>query len=273
METRPPGAPPILQVHGLAFTYPGQASPALRGIDLSIGEGEFVAILGQNGSGKSTLAKQFNGLLKPTSGAVRVGGRSAAEMGHREMAERVGYVFQNPDHQIFARTVGEEVGFSLKVLGKGAGVTAQRVAEALEVVGLQGRQDALPFSLTKGERQRVAVASVLAARPQVLVLDEPTTGLDYPQQRAMMEMLRQLNGKGHTVIVITHAMWVAEQYAHRTVVLQGGRLLLDGPTRDVFRAEELLARAGLRPSQTALLSNWLGARALTLEGLVRELGG
>jgi energy-coupling factor transport system ATP-binding protein len=263
----------VLETEGLEYIYPHQGVPALRGVDLAIREGEFVAILGQNGSGKTTLAKHLNGLLKPTTGQVAIHGKPTSFYSHREMARTVGHVFQNPDHQIFCRTVGEEVGFGLRLLGEDQRTIESRVLEALEAVGLQGYEEAIPFTLTRGDKQRVAVASVLAARPEVMVLDEPTTGLDYPQQRGMMEMLRRLHGRGHTIIVITHSMWVAAEYARRTVVMKDGRVLLDGPTRWAFAQENRLAEASLRPPAVVRLSNRLGARALTVEEMVQELKG
>ena len=160
----------ILKAEELRYTYPTYHVEALRGIDLFIQEGEIIAILGQNGSGKTTLAKHFNGLLKPSSGRMLVQNKSTTEYSHRELARWVGYVFQNPDHQIFARTVAEEVGFGLKMQGETPKTIEKRVAEALEVVGLQGYEQKGPFALTKGERQRLAVASVLAAQPQVIIL-------------------------------------------------------------------------------------------------------
>jgi energy-coupling factor transporter ATP-binding protein EcfA2 len=262
---------PILKAEGLKYIYPTHHVEALRGIDLSIYEGEFIAILGQNGSGKTTLAKHFNGLLKPSSGRILVQGKSTTEYTHRELAQRVGYVFQNPDHQIFARTVGEEVSFGLKVLGENLKTIQNRITDALEVVELQGYAQEVPFTLTKGERQRVALASVLAVQPPVIILDEPTTGLDYRHQRNTMEMLKRLNQHGHTVIIITHSMWVAAEYADRTIVLKDGLLLSDGPTRAIFSDEDRLARASLRPSSLAQLSNWLGTEALTVELMVKEL--
>lgn len=263
--------PSLLQAEGLRFVYPSYNLEALKGIDFAIKEGEFVAILGQNGSGKTTLAKQFNGLFKPTSGRMLVQGRPTTEYGHRELARLVGYVFQNPDHQIFARTVREEIAFTLKALGEDPLTTEKRVAEALEAVALQGYEERVPFALTKGDRQRVAVASVLAAQPRVLILDEPTTGLDYRHQLGMMEMLKRLNKGGHTIIIITHSMWVAAEYADRTIVMKDGTILSDGPTRAVFADEGLLAKASLRPSSLVRLSNWLGTQALTVEQMVKEL--
>ncbi|HAV42415.1 TPA: cobalt ABC transporter ATP-binding protein, partial [bacterium] len=246
---------------------------ALRGIDLSIYEGEFIALLGQNGSGKTTLAKQLNGLLKPTSGHVLIQEKPTTKYSRCELARLVGYVFQNPDHQIFARTVKEEVGFGLKVLEEDPKKIEDRVAEALEIVELQGYEEKIPFTLTKGERQRVAVASVLTAQPQVIILDEPTTGLDYRHQRSMMGMLEHLNQKGHTIIIITHSMWVASEYAKRVIVMKDGTIFSDGPTREVFSNEAQLNEASLRVPPIVQLSNWLGTQALTVEELVQELKG
>ncbi len=266
-----PKGPPLLQAEGLRYVYPSHNIEALGGIDLGIREGEFVAILGQNGSGKTTLAKHFNGLFKPTSGTMLVQGKPTTAYGHRELARLVGYVFQNPDHQIFARTVREEVAFGLKALGENSKTIEKRVSEALEAVALQGYEEKVPFALTKGDRQRVAVASVLAVQPKVLILDEPTTGLDYRHQLGMMEMLKHLNRCGHTVIIITHSMWVAAEYADRTVVMKDGSILLDGPTRAVFADEDRMANTSLRPSSLVRLSNWLGTQALTVEQMVKEL--
>jgi len=265
------GHPVILEVRDVGFIYPTRAVEALSGISLRIREGEFIAIVGQNGSGKTTLAKHLNGLLKPTRGEVLFRGRPVREIRRTEIARCVGYVFQNPDHQIFASTVREEVGFSLKMAGMDAKTIEERVAEALEVVGLSGYEEEVPFTLTKGERQRVAVASVLAAQPQVIILDEPTTGLDYRHQRSMMEMLQALHHRGHTVIIITHSMWVAAEYAERVVVMKDGRILLDGPTRAAFAQEETLAEAALRPPPLLRLGNWLGTSGLTLDAVVEEL--
>ena len=263
--------PSILATEGLEYIYPLQETKALQGINLTIGQGEFVALLGQNGSGKTTLAKHFNGLLKPSAGRVLVQGKPTQDYSHRDLAQKVGYIFQNPDHQIFARTVEEEIGFGLKVLGLDPKTIRQRVAAALEVVELFGYEKQIPFTLTKGERQRVAVASVLAVQPQVIILDEPTTGLDYKHQRRMMDLLKELNQKGHTIIIITHSMWVAAEYAARTLVLKEGAIILDGPTRRVFADESTLAGASLSPPPLVQLSNRLGLQGLTLEQMVREL--
>jgi energy-coupling factor transporter ATP-binding protein EcfA2 len=263
--------PAVIEAEGLGYLYPTHHIEALQKVALSIHEGEFVALLGQNGSGKTTLAKHFNGLLKPTYGRLLLKGKPTQQYSHLDIARLVGYVFQNPDHQIFSKTVYEEVGFGLRMLGESPKTIQDRVSEVLEVVGLQGYEHKIPFALTKGERQRLAVASVLAVRPQVVVLDEPTTGLDVRQQRDLMEMLKRLNQKGHTVIIITHSMDVAAEYANRVVVLKEGVILRDGPTRDVFSQEDLLTEASLRPPPLVQLSNWLGTRAVTVKQMVEEL--
>ena len=263
----------ILRAEELVYAYPGYGYEALRGITLEIREGEFVALIGQNGSGKTTLAKQFNGLLKPSAGRLFLKGRAITEYPQQHISRLVGYVFQNPDHQIFCNTVQDEVAFGLKTLGEPPSSVEKRVAEALETVGLTGYEKEVPFALSKGERQRVAVASVLAVRPEILILDEPTTGLDEKQQRGLMEMLRSLNGRGHTVLIITHSMEIAAEYATRAVVMKDGEVLLDGPTRWAFAQEERLEEASLHPSPLVRLSNRLGTRALTVEQMVEELKG
>jgi len=262
---------PVLETRGLSYCYPSAKSNSLQDVNISINDGEFLAILGQNGSGKTTLAKHFNGLLKPRSGEMLVNGRPTTTYRHHELARTVGYVFQNPDHQIFAPTVYEEVSFGLRMLGEDHHSIERHVAHALSVTGLEGYENRSPFLLAKGDRQRVVVASVLAVKPKVIILDEPTTGLDYRHQRDAMDLLKELNRQGHTIIVITHAMWIAETYCRRTVVMKDGRIIADGDTRAVFADAARLSEAALCPSPLARLSNWLGTESLTVEDMVREL--
>jgi energy-coupling factor transport system ATP-binding protein len=261
------GGEPTLRLEGVHYRYP-LGVEALKGVDLEIKEGEFVAIIGQNGSGKTTLVKQFNGLLRPTSGRVEVFGRDVGELSPRERAEMVGYVFQNPDHQIFASTVFDEVAFGPRNFGLSEKEVRENVEEALAAVNLIGYEDEDPFLLTKGERQRVAVASVLAVKPRVLILDEPTTGLDYLQQRSMMEMICSLNRKGHTILIVTHSMPTVARYAHRTIVLDGGKVLMDDTTRKVFARERELEEVFLRPPQIVRFGNRLGITPLTVDEML-----
>lgn len=259
---------PLIEVEGLTHRYPNGVV-ALEGVDMNVRRGEFLAVLGQNGSGKTTLVKHFNGLLEPTAGVVRVDGEDTVEQGVRKLGQTVGYVFQNPDHQIFSDTVFDEVAFGPKIRGMQEAEIEERVREALAAVGLEGYDKEDPFGLTKGERQRVAVASVLAVRPEVLILDEPTTGLDYSEQRSMMDLVKRLNKAGSTIIVVTHTMWVVAEYAHRAAVVKDGRMILSGTVREVFAEEEVLRDASLRPPHIVSLSNSLGFTVLTVEELLK----
>jgi energy-coupling factor transport system ATP-binding protein len=258
---------PVIEVEGLTHRYPNGVV-ALEGVDLTVRKGEFLAVLGQNGSGKTTLVKHFNGLLEPTEGTVRVGEGETREQGLRQLGQSVGYVFQNPDHQIFSDTVADEVAFGPKIRGMEEGEIKERVEEALAAVGLGGRGGEDPFGLTKGERQRVAVASVLSVRPEVLILDEPTTGLDYAEQRSMMDLVKGLNEAGSTIIVVTHTMWVVAEYAHRAAVVRDGKIALSGTVREVFTEEDELHDAALRPPHIVALGNALGYPVLSVEELV-----
>jgi energy-coupling factor transport system ATP-binding protein len=256
----------LIRCSGLKHTY-NEEVEALKGVDLEIHQGEIIAIVGQNGSGKTTLVKHFNGLLMPTEGAVEVEGELTTEQGVFELGKRVGYVFQNPDHQIFSETVFDEVSYTLRLRDLDKETIEERVAEALEAVDLSGMEDEDPFSMTKSGRQRVAVASVLAAKPDVLILDEPTTGLDYLEQRSMMNLVRALNARGSTVIFVTHHMWVVSEYADRVFVVKDGQVLLEGTTREVFAEEEILREAFLRPPQIVSFSNQLGKTVLNVAEL------
>jgi energy-coupling factor transport system ATP-binding protein len=258
----------VVEVEGLTHRYPNGVV-ALEGVDLSVRRGEFLAVLGQNGSGKTTLVKHFNGLLKPTEGTALVDGEETARQGLRRLGQTVGYVFQNPDHQIFSDTVFDEVAFGPKIRDMDEGEIKERVEEALAAVSLDGRGDEDPFGLTKGERQRVAVASVLAVRPEVLILDEPTTGLDYAEQRSMMDLVRSLNEAGSTIIFVTHTMWVVAEYAHRAVVVKEGKVALQGTVREIFVEEDELRDAALRPPHIVSFGNALGYPVLSVEEMLK----
>ncbi len=258
---------PIIQCRNLEHTYPNGVQ-ALNGIDLDIYKGEIVAVVGQNGSGKTTLAKHLNGLLTPTNGNVMVHGLHTREQGVFKIGQKVGYVFQNPDHQIFSELVYDEIAFGPRLRQVPEEQVDKRVKEALEAVGLTGFEEQDPFSLTKSGRQRVAVASVLAVQPDVLILDEPTTGLDYQEQRSMMDMVRRLNEQGSTIIFVTHHMWVVAEYAQKVFVIKDGRILLDGTTREIFAQEEPLKASFLRPPHFVQFSNRLGKTFLSPDEMV-----
>ena len=261
-----------IDVRELKHSYP-MVGNVLAGVDLQIREGEFVAIIGQNGSGKTTLTKHFNGLLRPSAGSVLCFGRDTSDMNVSELGKIVGYVFQNPDHQIFASSVKDEVTFGPRNYDLSEEEISTNVDEALEAVYLRGYEDNDPFSLTKGERQRVAVASVLACKPKVLILDEPTTGLDYSQQISMMELLKSLNAAGHTIIIITHSMWVVAEYAHRAIVMHDGAVVMDGKVREVFSQQDELESVGMKLPEIVKLGNMIGTTLLSVDEYGRVMKG
>lgn len=223
---------------------------ALRGVTLSIAEGEFVGIIGPTGSGKSTLIQHFNGLLRPTDGTVRVDGVDLADpqADLKRIRQRVGLLFQYPEHQLFEETVFEDVAFGPRNLGLDEDEVHERVTEALTLVGIDpdrfGRRS--PFSLSGGEMRRVAIAGVLAMNPKVLVLDEPAAGLDPQGKIEILGRIRHLHAqRGLTVVLITHSMDEAAQMVQRLVVLADGRIAMDGSVREVFRRAEELTTLGL----------------------------
>jgi len=257
----------LIEVKNLHHTY-SDGTEALKGIDLDIRDGEFLAVLGHNGSGKTTLVKHFNALLEPTEGSVKISGKETVDSSIFEIGKKIAYAFQNPDHQIFADTVYEEVAFSPKIRGVSEEEIDLRVKEALESVDMLGYEEEDPFSLTKGERQRIAVASILSARPKVIILDEPTTGLDYSEQKQMMDLIKKLNEQGHTIVMITHTMWVVSEYAHRVAVINEGKLSMYGGIRDVFKREEELMKSYLKTPHIVSMSNKMGKTFLSVEEMI-----
>jgi energy-coupling factor transport system ATP-binding protein len=228
---------------------------ALRGITLDIAAGECIGIAGRSGSGKTTLVQHLNGLLKPGSGRIAVNGIDVAQCDLRELRRQVGLVFQYPEHQIFEETVYREIAFGLCGNGLSAHETDRRVREALHVVGLDGEVlQKSPFALSGGEKRRVAIAGVLVMRPEILVLDEPTAGLDPHGCRIILDFLDRLHReKGVTLVIVSHAMDQLVRLADRLVIMQEGAIVLEGKTREVLRDAEALERAGVAVPQITRL--------------------
>jgi len=270
---------PLFELSGVEFAYGTDRGPitAVDGVDLTVREGEVVALVGHNGSGKTTLAKHLNGLHQADDGEVRFRGRPVPDYSMGEIGREVGYVFQNPDHQIFAETVREEVAFGPENFGLEGEELETRVDRALETVELNGLDDEDPFSFSKGQRQRVALAGILATDPEVIVFDEPTTGLDATQQRRFMDLVAKLNREeGVTVVMVTHDMGTVARYAPRTVVMRDGVVADDLSTRTLFGDETALAEYDLVPPHPAEVANAVRGdepTALTGEELVTALGG
>jgi energy-coupling factor transport system ATP-binding protein len=237
---------------------------ALRGVNLRIRGGEFVGVIGQNGSGKTTLVKHFNGLLKPTRGVLKVLGVDTRTQGVAKLARLAGYVFQNPDHQIFCNTVREEIAFGPRNTGMPPSEIESSLRHVMKLLDLQGLEDRHPFRLSRGERQRLAIASILAMRPRLLILDEPTGGQDRQQVGRLVATLRGLNAEGHTIVLVTHDLELLAECTDRALVMFQGQILLDGTPREVFREVETLRRTALAPPQITRWSLAIGLPRLFL---------
>lgn len=244
----------MIEFQNVSFGYDG--NEILQNINLQIRAGEFAAIVGGNGAGKTTTVKLINGLLKPDSGSVRIAGRDTASMKTSEAAKICGFLFQNPDRQICKNTVHDEIAFSLECVGMAN--VEERIAEITKKLELDPNSD--PFSLSRGERQKVALASVLAVQPQILILDEPTTGLDYRECMRIMELVKTLNETGTTVVMVSHDMEIVADFAERVIVVEQGKIVLDGDCREVLANTELSKVSSVLPPQICELSAALGGK-------------
>jgi len=249
---------PLIAVEGVHFAYP-DGTVALQGVDMTIYPGERVALLGSNGAGKTTLAKHCNGLLRPNLGKVWVNGENAVRQSVSQLAAVVGYAFQNPDHQIFAPTVWEEIAFGPRNLGLSATQVQQRVDEALARFRLERYTQVPPAVLGFGLRRKVALAAITAQRPRLLVLDEPTGGLDRRSARELLAAVAELNQAGTAVMLITHDMRLVAEWADRAVVLVDGQVRFDGSPRRLFASADVLQAAELRPPPVMMLAQRLRA--------------
>lgn len=241
----------------VSFSYPDGVT-ALRNISLSIAPGEHVALIGQNGAGKTTLARQLNGLLLPTSGTVRIGDWETRGHTVAQLARRVGYVFQHPEHQLFKRTVRDEVVVGPRNLGFAPERVTELAEAALAATQLTDQAERHPHDLMPASRKRVALASVLAMDPPILVLDEPTMGQDVAGLALIGAILAQLKAAGRTVIMISHDLDFCAEHCERLIVLGGGAVLLDGPREVVFSRPDLLAQTAVELPQLARLAERLG---------------
>jgi energy-coupling factor transport system ATP-binding protein len=245
---REPASPPPERILGATISD----------VSFRLGEGEFAALMGENGAGKSTLCRLCNGLLLPDSGSVTACGLDTRGARTSAIAANVGFLFQNPDRQLCQNTVRDEImfGLGLAMPNSAESERAQRCDETLGLFGLDGARD--PFGLSRGERQLAALASVLACRPRLLVLDEPTTGLDYRECMGIMSAVKRLQRAGASILMITHDMEVALDFAERALVLSRGRLIFDGRMKDVMRDAGVLGEASLLPAQIPSLALELG---------------
>lgn len=259
--------PPIIQARDVGFRY-DDGTVALRDVSFTIRQGETVAIVGPNGSGKTTISKHFVGLLKPTTGTVQVDGKDTRKTSTRDLSRRIGFVFQNPEHQFVRDSVRDEVAFSLRLQGLDEKEIDRRVDRELELFNLTGLEDRHPFSLSGGERRRLSVATMIIARPEVLVLDEPTYGQDKSNTVRMMESLfaaLAVEGAGKiTLVLVTHDMKLVARYAQRAIAMKAGTVAFDGATSALFMNPELLREANLEYPPLFELGRGLRARGLSV---------
>jgi energy-coupling factor transport system ATP-binding protein len=252
---------PVIVVKDLRHTYPGleRGIEALRGVSFTIRKGEFVALIGQNGSGKSTLALHLVGILKPTNrdAVVEVAGLNVVKCRSKELTKRINYVYQNPDDQIFCEKVQEEIAFGLEAQGLTIDEVNRRTSQALGIFGLEPLKDEYIVHLDRGRRTYVSISAIMALEPEILIIDEPTTGLDERDSLAVMRELERLTKAGKTVIAITHNMNLAAAYADHIVVMHEGTVLLDGTPREVFAQSDILAKSYIAPPQITQLGQRL----------------
>ena len=260
----------VIECHNVHFTYP-DGTRALNGVNLEVRRGEFLAIVGPNGSGKTTLAKIMCGLLKPTKGKVLIFNEEPWRTPRRTMCRRVGYVFQNPDHQLFNQKVFDELAFGLRILGTESTEVKTKVELLLKTLKLRELKDEHPFFLSKGERRRLALGSVLALEPEVLIVDEPTTGQDYGMCFELMNLLKKYNESGKTVILISHSIPLIVEYVNRLVVMCSGKVIADGDPHEVLSNDEVVKKAHLLVPQVMLVSKELRSRGYPIDPHVIKL--
>ncbi len=238
----------MIEVKDVHFTYPSGVE-ALTGVSITIQNGDFVAIMGQNGAGKTTLVKHFNGLLKPTKGEVLVDGVSTKDISVANLARKVGFVFQNPDHQLFCETVKDEVAFALKNFGYERNIITKRVNWGLNLLSLTQYRETSPFMLSGGERKRVALASVLAWNPKIVILDEPTIGQDHQQKEKLRQFITQLVAQKKTVVIVTHDVEFVAECNPRVVLMTEGKIVADGRANKILTNYDIVTKASLVPPQ------------------------
>ena len=261
----------IIQFKKVQFSYHSDAN--ITDIDVNINKGDFVAIIGSNGAGKSTFSKLCNGLLKPTSGDVIVKGNNTKKVKTSQLAKNIGFLFQNPDRQICCNTVKEEIAFSLKNIGLPEDEIKQRVEKTIEEFNFDPEKD--PFTMSRGQRQRLCLACLIALESDILILDEPTTGLDYKECIELMEKIRNLNKNGTTVIMVCHDMEVVLDYATRILIMTNGKVIADNEAKTILKDTELLSKARLLQPQIAETASKLGPEfdgIFSVEEMIEKIG-
>lgn len=246
-----------IEISNLHFSYPTGVN-ALRGVSLTIESGEQVAIVGQNGAGKTTLVKHLNGLLLPTHGQVLIGDWDTTKHSVAKLASRVGYVFQNPDEQLFSKNVGAEVAFGPRNLGFDGDRLQALVRDALALTELTDKTEVNPYDLSAAWRKMIAIASIISMDTSIIIFDEPTTGQDAVNVRRIADVIAELRKRGKTVITVTHDIDFCAENFERVIAMSQGKILIDGKVNDVLGQEEILATTYVDPPQLTRLGKRLG---------------
>ncbi|HKI53184.1 MAG TPA: ABC transporter ATP-binding protein [Anaerolineales bacterium] len=249
-----------IEIKDLQFSYPAGVQ-ALDNISLIIESGEQVAIVGQNGAGKTTLVRHFNGLLQPTSGEIKIGDWNTRKQSVAKLASRIGYVFQNPDEQLFSRNVKTEVAFGPKNLGYSNEQVEALINEALEMTELSNETETNPYDLSPTWRKMVAIASIIAMDTPIVIFDEPTTGQDAANIARIANVIKTLRERGKTVITITHDIDFCAENFERVIAMAKGKILLDGKANEILGQEEILATTYVDPPQLTRLGKKLGLKS------------
>jgi energy-coupling factor transport system ATP-binding protein len=262
----------LIEAKDLWYRYNQGSDWALRGVSLNIVRGEFIGLIGENGAGKTTLAKHLNGLLKPNRGFVKVLGMDTKRTPTSKIARHVGYVFQNPDSQIFAATIYEEIASGLKKLGYSNEEIAERIEYALKAVDLKKPLTISPHILSFGERHRLAIATILAIKPDVIILDEPFAGIDYRRSLQMLQILRKLVEEGHSIVLIAHDLQLIGEVADRVIVMKQGSIIRDGDVEEILGDIGFLEENGYTPLQVTVVGIRTGlGRYVRVGDMARDL--
>lgn len=269
-NTSETGNTPLISFNNVHFGY-GKGE-TIHGIDAKINKGDFVAIIGSNGAGKSTFVKLCNGLNKPSEGTVLSINQDTKKIKTCNLAKHIGFLFQNPDSQICCNTIAEELAFNLKNAKLPSNEISARVEKALKEFNFDGNAE--PFTLSRGQRQKLCLASIITLEPEVMILDEPTTGLDYKECMDLMNKIKTLNEKGTTVIMVCHDMEIVLDFAKTLIVMTDGKVIAEGKTRDILQNQEILQQARLLPPQIAQVSMQLGDKfrnIFTVEEMISKI--
>jgi len=259
---------PIIILDNVFFKYPN-TSKGIFNINTIINEGDFIGIIGKNGSGKSTLLKLIAGILTPNSGKILIKDKQPHKITPSELPKTIGFVFQNPDYQIFTSSIREELIYCMRLAHQNPSIYEKKIKEVLNIVHLEGYEYEDPFLLTKGARQKVAIATSLINEPDILILDEPTTGLDYQEQLSILKMLQKLNENGKTIIISTHSLWIIEEFVKRCIVMSEGFIILDETVEKAFSETDKITSAGLLLPELTIICKELNLPFIRKNDLIR----